>query len=730
MPTPETAPSSQNFKIHGMDCGEEVAALKRELRPLVGGEEYLSFDLLNGKMTVQAAISPKAILQAVAKTGMRAEAWKEKASVDRESFWTRRGRTVMTMVSAACLLSGFLFHAWIAGGITGAIGTEGLAGEHHVPLLSQALYLLGIVTGGWYIFPKALYSLKRLRPDMNLLMTIAVIGAVGIGEWFEAATVSFLFALSLLLESWSIGRARRAVAALLELAPATARVKNADGTEEELSPDELPIGTIFLVHPGERIALDGTILSGSSDINQAPITGESMPVDKKTGDAVFAGTINGDGALEIRSTKLAADTTLAHIIRLVGEAQTKRAPSEHFVETFSRIYTPTIMILALAVFLLPPLLFGGAWSIWIYRALVLLVIGCPCALVISTPVSIVASLAAAARNGVLVKGGLYVELPARLQAIAFDKTGTLTEGKPKVIKVLPLNGHTEKELLAIAAAMEARSDHPLAKAIVSYAREQGVAVRPAEDVRIIQGKGAQGRIDGKDFWLGSHRYLEERGQETAEVHAALADLTDAGHTIVALGNETHVCGCISLADAVRGESLETVQALRSAGIMHIVMLTGDNKGTAAAIAAATGIDEVHAELLPADKVGVIEALVTRYKMVAMVGDGINDAPAMARATLGIAMGVAGSDAAIETADIALMADDLRKLPWLIRHSKRALSIIRQNIVFSLGVKAIFVILTFTGHASLWAAITADMGASLLVVFNALRLLRSADTHTS
>ena len=729
MNTAETGPSSQHFKIHGMDCGEEVAALKRELGPLVGGAEHLSFDLLNAKMTVQGRVAAKAIIEAVAKTGMRAQEWQEKQdSVNAESFWSRRGRTVMTVLSAVCLLAGFLFHAWSAGGIAGALGSEGLAEGHAVPLFSQALYLLGILSGGWYIFPKAYFSLRKLRPDMNLLMTIAVIGAVGIGEWFEAATVAFLFAFSLLLESWSIGRARRAVAALLDLAPATARVKHADGSEEEVRPEDVPVGTTFIVHPGERIALDGQVAKGMSDVNQAPITGESMPVAKQAGGEVFAGTINGDGVLEICSTKAASDTTLAHIIRLVGEAQTKRAPSEHFVEKFSRIYTPAIMALALAVFLVPPVLFGGEWGTWFYRSLVLLVIGCPCALVISTPVSIVASLAAAARNGVLVKGGLYIELPARLRAIAFDKTGTLTEGKPKVMRVLPLNGHTEKELLGIAAAMEARSDHPLARAIVAYAKEQGVTVKSAEDVRIIQGKGAHGLIDGKEYWLGSHRYLEERGQETEEVHQALAQLTDAGHTIVALGDETHVCGCISLADAVRKESKQAVQALRASGIPHLVMLTGDNRGTANAIAKETDVDEVHAELLPQDKVSIIETLVSRYGAVAMIGDGVNDAPAMARATLGIAMGAAGSDAAIETADIALMSDDLQKLPWLIRHSKRALFIIRQNIIFSLSVKLLFVILTFTGYASLWSAITADMGASLLVVFNALRLLRSS-THS-
>lgn len=358
-----------------------------------------------------------------------------------------------------------------------------------------------------------------------------------------------------------------------------------------------------------------------------------------------------------------------------------------------------------------------------YRALVLLVIGCPCALVISTPVSIVAALAAAARHGVLVKGGLYLETPGRLKAVALDKTGTLTEGQPRVVDVIPMGGHDEVDLLGIAAALESRSEHPLAKAILAHAGEKGVAPAPAQDFRILPGKGASARIGSHGYWLGSHRYLEERGQETPEVHARLVAMTAAGRTVVVVGDESHVCGLIAVADRVRPGAAAAVQAMRRHGIEHVAMLTGDNRGTAKAIARETGVDEIHAELLPAEKVKVVEALVSHYGAVAMVGDGVNDAPAMAQATLGIAMGAAGSDAAIETADVALMSDDLSKVPWLIGHSRRALSIIRQNIALSLSVKALFVVLTFAGHSSLWAAIAADMGASLLVIANGLRLLR-------
>jgi Cd2+/Zn2+-exporting ATPase len=515
----------------------------------------------------------------------------------------------------------------------------------------------------------------------------------------------------------------------MDLAPPVARLRRQDGREDEIPLDLVAVGSLVIVRPGEKIPLDGRVVRGSSAVNQAPITGESVPVAKNPGDEVFAGTINGDGALEIESTRPAHDTTLARIIRMVGEAQSRRAPSEQWVEKFAQVYTPIVMGLALLVLVIPPLLTEpgspAAWANWLYRSLVLLVIACPCALVISTPVSIVAALAAAARQGVLIKGGVYIEAPGRLQAVALDKTGTLTEGAPRVVEVVPLSGHTETELLELAAALESQGSHPLARAIVACAAERGVRPAAAEDFQTLQGKGAVARINGDQYWLGSHRYLEERKQETEEVHQRLENLARAGRTVVVVGNEQHVCGFIALADAVRPNAREALAALRAAGIRHIIMLTGDNRGTAEEIARATGVDEVRAEMLPEDKVREVEALVARYGQVAMVGDGVNDAPALGRATVGIAMGAAGSDAAIETADIALMGDDLGKLPWLVRHSRRTLAIIRQNITFSLAVKAIFVVLALANLASLWAAIAADMGASLLVVFNGLRLLRSS-----
>lgn len=714
------------FRIRGMDCAEEVDTLKRALGPLVGGEHRLTFDLLRGKMAVEGtSVAAADIVRAVNKAGMKAEPWVETAKTRRKrdgKVWFRDGRAMVTILSGVLTLAGFVLHAILRGGFADALGSEGLGQTHDVPLPARLVYLTAVAVGGWFVAPKALLAVRRLRPDMNLLMTIAVIGAVIIGEWFEAALVAFLFALSLALEAWSVGRARRAVEALLDLAPPTVRVVE-DGRETEVEADQVPIGTVFLVKPGDRIALDGEVLRGTSEVNQASITGESVPALKEPGLPVFAGTINGNGALDVRSTKAASDTTLAHIIQMVGAAQAKKAPSERWVEKFARYYTPIVFACAALVFVAPPLLLGGAWPEWTYRALVLLVIGCPCALVISTPVSIVAALAAAARNGVLIKGGAYVEVPARLKAIALDKTGTLTEGRPRVTDALPEAGVSKRELLEIAATMESQSDHPLARAIMEFCHAEGIRPRIVSDFNVVQGKGAEAEIDGRKYWLGSHRYLEDRGEETAEVHQRLEGLAASGQTVVVVGNNQRVLGMITLADAVRHVSGDALRRLRSGGMEHIVMLTGDNKPTAEAIAHATGVNEVYAELLPQDKVAAVEKLVNNYEQVAMVGDGINDAPAMARATLGISMGAMGSDVAIEASDIALMSDDLAKLPWLVQHSRRALSIIRQNITLSLAVKAVFVILTFAGFASLWAAIAADMGVSLLVIFNALRLLR-------
>lgn len=719
-----------HFRIHGMDCAEEVAALKREVGPVVGGEHRLVFDILNGRMAVTAAgdVPSDAVVAAVARTGMSAELLSDTAVAPAGSLWDRHGRALLTAASGVCTLAGLTASVSTVGW-SGAFGSEGMGLAAGPPAVAKAFFAAATVAGVWQVLPKAWFALRSVRPDMNLLMTVAVVGAVALGEWFEAATVSFLFAVSLVLESWSVGRARKAIAALVALAPPTVRVKDGDRTREEPA-ERVAVGTVFVVRGGEKVPLDGTVERGESGVDQAPITGESVPVPKGPGDPVYAGTINGDGVLDVRSTKAAADTTLAHIVRMVQSAQARRAPSEQWVERFARVYTPAVMAAAVLVAVVPPLAVGGEWSAWAYRSLVLLVIACPCALVISTPVSIVAAIANAARNGVLIKGGAFVEAPAHLKAIAFDKTGTLTAGKPRVVELVPLNGHDEKEMLDRAVALEAHSTHPIARAVVAYAASKGVTPVPAPDAQVLQGKGVTATIDGRPFWLGSHRYLEERGQETPDVHERLEAMTANGQTAVVVGNDKHVCGLIALADVARPEARESLQALRALGVGHLVMLTGDNRGTAEAIGREAGVDAIRAELLPADKVSAVEELVATYGSVAMVGDGVNDAPALGRATVGIAMGAVGTDAAIETADIALMADDLTKLPWLVAHSRRTLTVIRQNIGFALAVKAVFVALTFAGHASMWAAIAADAGASLAVIFNGLRLLRADRSRIS
>lgn len=712
------------FRVQGLDCAEEVAILKREVAPLVGGKDRLAFDVLNGRMMVLPEadqVTADEVIAAVRRSGMSAHQWQpgEEDSGDPH----RRKQIAFTAVSGAALVIGSFLHVGYAGGLAAVFG------GHAVPWPAIAAYAVSVGCGIRFVLPKALFAARRMRPDMNLLMTVAVAGAMGIGEWFEAGTVAFLFALSLTLEGWSVGRARRAVSALLDLAPSTARMRSAGGAESEVPAADVAVGARIIIHPGERIPLDGHLVAGEGTINQAPITGESVPVSKGPGDEVFAGTVNGDSVLELETTKRASQTTLARIIRMVSEAHSRRAPAEQWVEKFARVYTPAVLGAAFLIWLVPPLVLGGAWGEWFYRALVLLVIACPCALVISTPVSIVSALASSARQGVLVKGGLFIEQPAHVQAIAFDKTGTLTRGSPEVVGIVAFGGHSEAELLQRAAALEARSTHPLASAVTAYAEERGVRPQPAEDIQLVQGKGVTGTHEGEPFWLGSHRYAAERGRETTEMIERARALEEDGRTVIAVGNDRHVCGLLAVTDRLRPNAAEVVHELRATGIAHVVMLTGDNATTAAAIAREAGIEEVHAELLPEDKVSAVERLVDHYGSVAMIGDGVNDAPAMARATYGVAMGAAGSDAAIETADIALMTDDLDRLPWLHRHSKRTLGIIRQNIVFALGIKFVFVVMTVFGLASLWGAIAADVLASLLVTANALRLLH-AGTESS
>jgi Zn2+/Cd2+-exporting ATPase len=622
-----------------------------------------------------------------------------------------RVETISLAISGVLVAVGLIFH-WT---------------NRETPRLTIGVALAAMAAGGWFLLPKAGRALLRFRPDINLLVVIAAIGAAVVGEWVEAATVVFLFGVAEWLEGWADRRARRATAALLEIAPKTATV-NRNGQAVEVPVGEVQVGEVFTVKSAMNIPLDGEVLSGASAVNQAPITGESVPVDKKQGDQVFAGTVNGEGSLEVRATKAAGDTTLARIIRLVQEAQEQKAPSQRFVDVFARYYTPAVTILALLIFLVPPLAFHGEWSVWLYRACVLLIIACPCALVISTPVSIVAGLTALAKRGVLVKGGAHLEAVGRLRALALDKTGTITEGKPRVLGVIRVGAESEEQIIRAAAAIDDHSAHPLAAAVVAYARDKKISFQRADHYRSQSGRGADAVIDGHPHFVGNHRYTHELGVCSPEIEKLLGEIEARGESVVVVGHRPHdgckgeVLGLLAVGDAVRPNAREAIAALHAAGVEKIVMLSGDNGRTAAFIARQVGIDEAQGDLLPDDKVEAVKKLRAAYPVVGMVGDGVNDAPAMATAHIGIAMGAAGTDAAIETADIALMKDDLGKIADTIRLGRRTMGIIRFNISFALALKALFLGLTLWGHASLWLAIMADTGATLLVVANSLRLL--------
>ncbi|MCY1396952.1 Cadmium-transporting ATPase [compost metagenome] len=532
--------------------------------------------------------------------------------------------------------------------------------------------------------------------------------------------VSVLFAIAELIEAKSLERARRAIRGLLQLAPEQATVL-VDGEWRSIPAKTVAPGAHVRVRPGERIALDGEVLNGRSSVNQAPITGESLPVEKELGDTLFAGTINGEGALEYRVTRSADDSTLARIIHAVEQAQGSRAPTQRFVDRFARIYTPAVIAIAILTALLPPLFFGGAWLDWVYRALVLLVIACPCALVISTPVTIVSGLTAAARLGVLVKGGAFLELGHQLAWVALDKTGTLTEGKPRQTDFLPL---VEREnIRALAASLAARSDHPVSQAVARAAEADDVVLYAVSDLVALAGRGVKGVIDGHTYNLGNHRLVEELGLCSTQLEARLEALEEQGRTVIVLLDESGPLALFAVADAVKETSREAVAELHQLGVKTL-MLTGDNPHTASAIAGEVGIDVALGNLLPEDKLREVERRQAGGSRVGMVGDGINDAPALAQADIGFAMGAAGTDTAIETASVALMDDDLRKLPLFIRLSRRTQGVLVQNITLALGIKAIFLALTLFGLGTLWMAVFADMGASLLVVFNGLRLLRS------
>ncbi len=689
--------------VAGMDCPDESRPIEARLKKMAGIES-IQFNLVANQLIVAHRCPVGEIQRALAELGFRAELAEQASRPAESSFWQRQKMLILTVISGVfAVVGGMLRYLQIDDRIA-------------IPIL-----FIAVIAGGWHIFKKGWAEARHLTLGMNFLMSIAVIGAMIIGEWSEAAMVIFLFALAQLLESYSLDRARKSIQSLMSLAPNVALLKDASG--EKLVPvEQIAIGDIIVIRPGERIPMDGKVVAGSSFVNQSPITGESLPVAKSLDDEVFAGSINEKGTLEVRVTKKFADSTLSRIIHLVEQAQAKKAPTQSFVERFARYYTPAVVTLAVLLAIVPPLMFHGTFTEWFYRALVLLVISCPCALVISTPVTIVSGLTNAARNGILIKGGAYLENFSRLQALAFDKTGTLTLGQPRVQAIIPINDFSETEILTIAASLESRSEHPLAQAITDYAQAKGIAIRPIEAFESLTGKGVRASIDGTTYLIGNHRLFEENGWCEAEIHEHLEGLERKNYSAIILGKQEKVLGIIAVADALRPETAEAIQSLHRSGIHRTIMLTGDNFQTAEAIAQEVGIDEFYAELLPEDKVAAIQRLLKKYDQVAMVGDGINDAPALATATMGISMGGSGTDTALETADIVLMKDDLGKLAYLKRLSRKTGRIIRQNIFTALFLKAIFVALAIPGLATLWMAVFADMGASLMVVFNGLRAL--------
>lgn len=695
------------FYLAKMDCPTEEGLIRNNLEPMPG-VKALKFNLMEHRLTVEHTLdSDRPLFEALQRLGMQPKQGDGAASAPAESrpkwFWL-----LLACSGALATTSEVLAYRGAAENSALIIG------------LSAAAMLLS----GRDTFAKGWIALRSFTLNINFLMCVAVAGAVAIGEWPEAAMVTFLFAVAETVESYSLDRARNAIRALMELSPETATRLDAQGHETQVPAEQVCLGDLLRVKPGERIALDGEIVSGSSSVNQAPITGESLPVEKQPGDPVFAGTINERGTFDFKVTAARGQTTLDRIVAAVQEAQGDRAPTQRFVDRFASYYTPSMLLVSVLIALGPPLVLSAPWFPWVYRALTLLVVACPCALVISTPVTVVSGLAAGARAGILIKGGVYLENGRRLRAVALDKTGTLTEGRPKVTDILSLSGLAAEQLLQITASLESRSEHPVASAIMTHWEQNKAnhALLPVEDFEALVGRGLRGAVNGQAYRVGSFRLVQEGHMATPELTKQVEHLEGQGKTVVFLLDHSTVLGLLAVADQVRESSVEAVRELRELGI-EPVMLTGDNQKTAQAIASLLGIENVSGNLLPEDKLRIIEQVLTKYEYVGMVGDGINDAPALARSSIGFAMGAAGTATALETADVALMQDDLRRLPEFIRLSRRTARVLKQNIAFSLAVKLVSFALTITGHVTLWLAIFADLGASLMVIGNGLRLLR-------
>jgi Cd2+/Zn2+-exporting ATPase len=695
------------FCILGMDCADCAAKLEKRISK-VPGVDMVRVNFGASKMTVTHSGTIGEILTTIEKMGYAGKVDEgRRVKTEPTPFWQSNQYAKPTVISLIMLVSGLL--------------AEKLFGAPD--LVVNGLFLTGIILGGFLPARNGISMLMNAREfDMNLLMTIAVVGASVIAQFEEAAAVVFLFSLGNALQGYTLDKTRNSIKALMELTPNEALVRRG-ATEMALPVEEIVIGDVIIVRPGERIAMDGKVYAGSSTVNQAPITGESIPVEKQPGDEIYAGTINERGSLEVEVTKLARDNTISRIIKMVEEAQGQRAPSQQFVDKFAKYYTPIVIVVAALVAAVPPLALGQPFHKWFYEAMAMLLVACPCALVISTPVSIVSAIGNAAKSGVLVKGGMYLEETGALSVVAFDKTGTLTEGRLQVTDILPVNGHSVQEVLSIASAIESRSEHPLADAIVKHAREQRIEIPGVSAFEAVTGKGAKALVQGQAYQIGNVRFFTGQAVGLKNVAGEVSRLQNEGKTVVLLGDNDHILGLIAAADVLRENAGQAVSKLKKAGIQKIIMLTGDNERTARAVAAKAGVDDFRADLLPEDKVNAIKSLLAEHGKVAMVGDGVNDAPAMALSTVGIAMGAAGTDTALETADIALMADDLSKLAYAIKLSRKTLRIIKQNIAFALIVKGLILLLVIPGMLTLWLAVAGDMGSSLLVTLNGMRLLR-------
>ena len=705
------------YRVDGLSCTNCAAKFERNVKEIEGVTEAI-VNFGASKITVTGEASMQQVEQAGAFEHLKIIPEKESFTdaehfTDHQSFIRKNWRL---------LLSGL----FIAVGYASQI----MNGEDFY--LTKVLFIFAIFIGGYSLFKEGFKNLLKFEFTMETLMTIAIIGAAFIGEWAEGSIVVILFAVSEALERYSMDKARQSIRSLMDIAPKEALVRRS-GTDRMVHVDDIQIGDIMIIKPGQKIAMDGHVVKGYSAVNQAAITGESIPVEKNIDDSVFAGTLNEEGLLEVAVTKRVEDTTISKIIHLVEEAQGERAPAQAFVDTFAKYYTPAIIVIAALIATVPPLLFGGNWETWVYQGLSVLVVGCPCALVVSTPVAIVTSIGNAAKNGVLVKGGVYLEEIGGLKAIAFDKTGTLTKGVPVVTDYIELTEATniqQNKNYTIMAALEQLSQHPLASAIIKYGetREMDLTSINVNDFTSITGKGIRGTVDGNTYYVGSPVLFKEllASQFTDSIHRQVSNLQLKGKTAMLFGTNQKLISIVAVADEVRSSSQHVIKRLHELGIEKTIMLTGDNQATAQAIGQQVGVSEIEGELMPQDKLDYIKQLKINFGKVAMVGDGINDAPALAAATVGIAMGGAGTDTAIETADVALMGDDLQKLPFTVKLSRKTLQIIKQNITFSLVIKLIALLLVIPGWLTLWIAIMADMGATLLVTLNGLRLMKVKD----